>query len=101
MKPQIGAGPEVPDLALAIEWEHVLYVWWAWFWRTVVFTFLAGLVAGAVLGLAVFIMGGGARTIEVVSGLVGFLVFAATSLVVTRRVLEMEFSDFRLRVERR
>jgi ABC-type sugar transport system permease subunit len=95
-------GPQSREQAVqSVSWGDALRVWWAWFWRTVLFSLIVGFVLGGILGFFLATRGYGEESIEALSGLVGLLIGAVIGIVVMKHILEKGFGGFRLRVERR
>jgi hypothetical protein len=81
---------------LAITWPRVTRIWWLIVWRVAVGGALIGAVVGFVIGFIEAVMGYSRATITVHTGIAGWMVGMAWSLVVVRMALRKTYSDFQL-----
>ncbi len=70
--------------------------WWSLAWRVFLFTGLAGLVLGFVIGTVDFFMDVDLATAKLLGGIAGIVVSIPINIWVVKWVLGKKFSDFRI-----
>lgn len=81
---------------LEVTWTRALKVWWSLAWRTLLFSFLAGLVLGLLIGGIGGLAGAGDAVIRGWSSVLGFVAGIGVAIWVVRNVLQKTFRDFRI-----
>lgn len=82
-------------MEMDVTYRHAISVWWAIFWRGLLFCFMAGFVAGFIIGFVGAIVGFGHLT-QPLSMAAGFIVALPVSIWVVRSVLRKRFKTFRI-----
>jgi hypothetical protein len=83
-------------MELEITWNRVIRIWWAYCWRGVLFSFIAGFLVGMVIGFIMGAAGFSPRAVSFVTGPVGFVLGIAISIRVMMTILKKNFGEFRL-----
>ncbi|GHD66022.1 hypothetical protein [Jeongeupia chitinilytica] len=87
-------------MELEMTWRRAIRVWWAYAWRVLVLTLLAGAVFGITAGVIVAILAGNAGASADIPRLAlaafGTLLGAVLSLVSMKCVLGCNFGEFRV-----
>ncbi len=81
---------------LEVTWGRALKVWWSIVWRAMLFSFIAGAVAGFLIGFFGSIAGMDPKAIPIYSGLAGMVVAIPVGIWVVKVVLQKRFSGYRL-----
>jgi hypothetical protein len=81
---------------LAITWPRVTRIWWLIVWRAAVGGGLIGAAVGFVIGFIQGVMGYSRAAVIISTGIAGWMVGVAWTLVVVRMALLKVYSDFRL-----
>ncbi len=79
---------------LKIKWNHIFRIYWAWFWRTVLFSLLFCLIFGLPLGFAVSMLN--LIKIQPIFTAFGLFVGIIISFWKLRTVLRKNFRGFRI-----
>ncbi len=79
---------------LEITWQRVIRIWWAWLWRALVLS----VVAGGVLGFAIGFVGAilGFRDIAPLTTLVGLTVGVVAGIAMLVVALKKSYPGFRV-----
>lgn len=80
-------------------WSHILRIWWALFWRTILAVLgaaLAGFVLGFLIGAVLGYFGVEPRVIQFVAGLIGLPIGLLAGLIPLKLVIGKDFGRFRL-----
>ncbi len=94
----MGASSTADSGFLEATWSHALRIWWAWFWRWLLFTAGGVIVLNIpILGLSL-LAGGSAQASRYVSTIVSFLLTVAAHVYTLWNILDKDFSDFSLRI---
>jgi hypothetical protein len=80
---------------LEVTWKRASIIWWSLLWRWVLFSALAGLIAGFVIGLAMVAFGV-VEGAEVYGRIAGVVVGIPVGIWVVKTVLVKEFNRFRI-----
>lgn len=75
---------------------RVVKIWWFFMWRTVLFSTIAGIVAGFLLGLLLLFVGMAEATKQGIAEIAGALITIPIGIWVVSQLFEKRFSDFRL-----
>ncbi|MBI5202447.1 MAG: hypothetical protein HY925_12725 [Elusimicrobia bacterium] len=76
-----------------------LQVWWAWFWRAAIGTFVAAFAVGLLLGVAGLVLGFDATRSRGLMGGLSMLVAFPVSVEMLYRVLRKRFSTFQISIQ--
>jgi hypothetical protein len=79
---------------LEITYKNVLHIWWSFFWRASLFSFVAGGVLGGIFGFIAGSLGVNLELIGQVARILGYLISIPVSIFVFKRVLEKKYRDF-------
>jgi hypothetical protein len=85
------------DDSINISWGNVLTIWWAFFWRWLVFGILATLILAIIGGTVVWVIGA-PHLAGPVGAVLGFLATFAVSLYAMRIALSKTYRHFSVRL---
>lgn len=85
----------IEEETIAINLKNALCVWWAFIWRTTLFTFIVSIVLGFVAGMVLGIAGKPEHA-RIVGSLLGYLASIPISVLVFRHILEKGYKNFRI-----
>jgi hypothetical protein len=74
-------------------WDHILPIWWAFFWRASLLGLLAGGVFGAIGG-AIMGVAGHLEAANTAGQILGYLSTLPVTLLVLRHVLAKKYASF-------
>lgn len=75
---------------------RVVKIWWFIIWRTVLFSAIAGIVLGFLLGLLLLFVGMAEATKQGIAEIIGALITVPIGIWVVSQLFEKKFSDFRI-----
>lgn len=81
---------------LEIKWNHVARIYWAWIWRTCLFSILFGIIFGLALGFAASMLN--LIHIQPLFAAFGAIVGIIVGLFMMRRILKKRYRGFRLAI---
>ncbi|MBI3896274.1 MAG: hypothetical protein HY313_10145 [Acidobacteria bacterium] len=85
--------PSTPDFTfIEPRFAHALGIWWAWYWRTNLWTFVVIVMVAILLE----VMGVPQRVAVILSSFVSLATFIAVGILVTRTILRKSFRKFRI-----
>ncbi len=86
-------------MALEVTWRRTVRVWWAYFWRNILFIICAMIlsgVAGLIIGFIMGAMGASRDAITWTAVPIGGIIGLALSVIPMRLILGKDFGEFRL-----
>lgn len=75
---------------------RVVKIWWFFMWRTVLFSTIAGVVVGFLLGLLLLFVGMAETTKQGIAEIIGLLITVPVGIWVMSQLFDKQFSDFRI-----
>ena len=85
----------IEDNELEINLGKSVRIWWAFVWRATLFTFIASIVVGFIIGL-IFGLVGKPEYVRGTCTAVGYLISIPISILVFRHILEKGYKNFRI-----
>ena len=79
-----------------VTWMHAFKVWWSLLWRGLLFSFLAAVGLGFILGFFMELLKVEPEIIKTVCVTAGYIVSVPIGIAVTKLVLKKHYSDFKL-----
>src|SRR4051794_16044790 len=86
-----------PEVNVNVDWDATLSIWWAFAWRTVLFSALLGAMLGGISGAILGIEGRGDLA-RPVGQFLGYLAQIPVSIAVLRTILKKQFRDFSIQL---
>ena len=86
-------------MELEITWDKVVRVWWSYLWRCLIASVVAMIPCCIIGGIIGFIMGAmdfPILAIQLIAGLLGFMIGLGISVVPMKMILGKDFGEFRL-----
>lgn len=77
-------------------WEMAAKVWWAFIWRSAIFSVLIGVVVGLVIGFFASILGISAGFLMSVSSIIGLALGIGVSIWAMKMILAKKFKTFQV-----
>ena len=79
-----------------LTWLRTLKVWWSLLWRNLLFSTLAAASIGSILGFFMGLIKINPQIVKIVTIFFGYISLLIVSIMVTRSVLNKDYSDFRI-----
>jgi len=86
-------------MKLEITWKRAVRVWWSYFWRNLIATFLAflaGMAVGAIVGPVMRALGLSVLGAQLVVAPLGLMIGLVASVVPLKMILGKDFGEFHL-----
>lgn len=81
---------------LEVTFGRAARIWWAWCWRTLLFSLLLGLAVGLLVGVAAALLGIPGQRLAPFNMAAGFGVGTVVSIWMMAKTLQRPFASFRI-----
>lgn len=83
-----------------ITYKETLSIWWAFFWKSLVFGILIGGLVGVILGFVVVMLSLDISYLMPYAGLLGYIISLPLSFYVLKKTLGKKYKTFSLEIKR-